>query len=82
VNAYSRDEEREADERGMRLASIAGYSPCGMTRVGEAIKQDNPDASYSFLSTHPNTKDRIKAAQKLANDRGFGLCKKSLKHPR
>jgi len=74
VNAYSRDEEREADERGMRLASIAGYSPCGMTRVGDVIKQDTPDASYSFLSTHPNTDDRIKAAQKLANDRGFGLC--------
>lgn len=73
TTSYSRDEEREADEQGMIWAMKAGYSPCGWVRWHkEAMKADS--SSISFLSTHPMTSERLKAANQLAVSKNYGEC--------
>jgi predicted Zn-dependent protease len=73
TTSYSRDEEREADEQGMIWAMKAGYSPCGWVRWNkEVMKADS--SSISFLSTHPMTSERLKAANQLAISKNYGEC--------
>lgn len=74
VSAYSRDDERAADVRGMQLASSAGYSPCGMLRVGAAIKEDTGGSAGGFFSTHPGTDERMSTAEEQARAAGFTRC--------
>lgn len=55
--AYTRPQEREADELGLKWMIAAGYDPEGMLRLFEVL------AKYStglpvFLSTHPGAEDR------------------------
>lgn len=59
---YSRDAEREADEVGVRIAFEAGYNPYGFVRFFErilALEQEAGGSLPEFLSTHPDTGDRI-----------------------
>jgi len=39
ATAYSRDEEREADELGLQWAMAAGYSACGSARTMRMLKE-------------------------------------------
>lgn len=59
--AYGRDQELDADEKGIALANKMGYAPAGLgaflTRLDERNK-DNPDRNGLFAS-HPATKERI-----------------------
>lgn len=58
---YSREMEREADELGTRILAASGYAADGlhnlMLKLGEE-KRDHPTPP-AWLSTHPNTKERI-----------------------
>ena len=57
-NAYSRSEEKEADEYGIRWMVQAGYDPQGAIRLHKGILNRSGD-SISFLSDHPSSSDRI-----------------------
>lgn len=72
-NSFSRDQERQADEEGFKLLLKAGVDPIGMQKFFERILQekelakDHPlskvETYLSFLSTHPETKERIAKMQ-------------------
>lgn len=65
---YSRDQEREADNRGLDLAARAGYDPAGLPRLLEclereaALRREGP-ARQSFFDSHPPTAERVRDAR-------------------
>lgn len=61
----SRQDEFEADERGLRILSRAGYAPSAMVTFMEKLLRGG--SLPTFLSTHPNTKDRIEALKRSIN---------------
>ncbi|MGH7255055.1 MAG: M48 family metallopeptidase, partial [Nitrospirales bacterium] len=65
---YSRTHEREADAGGMAMLAAAGVDPQGMIRFFQTLQEQEPDlpTSWSFLSTHPRTDDRIERLRQLA----------------
>jgi Zn-dependent protease with chaperone function len=67
---YSRKKEFAADEFGAKLLTKAGYSPKGLSSF--LYRMDKQDGVMSevmkhveFLSTHPDTKERIKRIDKM-----------------
>lgn len=78
--SYSRDQEFQSDELGVRYLTRAGYDPTAMAtfleKLGEnselarklAGKEGAPDPSTSMFATHPRTPDRVRrAAENAAN---------------
>lgn len=64
---FSRDDERDADDVGMRSLVTAGYRPQGMPEAFEIIKRykwysGGPNIP-SYLSTHPALEERITQLQ-------------------
>jgi predicted Zn-dependent protease len=66
-NAYSRDEESEADKLGLALMIKAGIDPRGMSRFFERLARSSltPPA---LLSTHPDPGDRAELSKKAAEN--------------
>ncbi len=73
--ANSRDFENEADETGLQYLENAKINPAGMISFFETLKKEtsttldstlNSKVDLSFLSTHPNTQDRIDNLKKQA----------------
>jgi Zn-dependent protease with chaperone function len=66
-NAYSRDFEREADRFAFDLLQRAGRSPRefaqALTRLEDAASRHGGSDVPSFVSTHPSTKERVRAAR-------------------
>jgi beta-barrel assembly-enhancing protease len=63
---YSRDDEYEADQLGIRYMSRAGYNPWGMVELLTALNgldQSNPGWLAEMSQTHPLTPKRIQEAQ-------------------
>lgn len=54
----SRDNEYDADLRGLRIMRAASYAESGMVSFMEKLAQKG-GAPPSFLSTHPNSRDRV-----------------------
>ena len=69
--AYSRDEEFEADELGLRLMRAAGFDPAGAVRVlqrlGELDRSPDRLGLGPYLSTHPPVEDRILRLRRVAD---------------
>ena len=67
MNRFSRDDEREADDLGLRYLVGAGYDPHGMVRMFESLQSVGgdglPGALGAWLSTHPDTDERIERLQ-------------------
>lgn len=74
---YSRDQEYEADELGVKYLGLAGYPREAMAdflkRLDEhsvyAIKlagKDGKSGQYDFFASHPQTEDRVDRASELA----------------
>lgn len=61
----SRQDEYEADQRGLRILTRAGYAPSAMVSFMEKLLRGG--SLPTFLSTHPNTKDRIEALKRSLN---------------
>jgi beta-barrel assembly-enhancing protease len=61
----SRQDEFDADKRGLRTLSRAGYAQSGMVSFMQKLLKAG--STPSFLSTHPATADRIKALNSAIN---------------
>ena len=70
--AYSRKDEREADEIGVKMLYKAGYHPEGMANFFDRLHKKVGDMSdlEVFLSTHPDPGDREKYVKDWIKDMG------------
>jgi len=78
---YSRQDEREADQVGMRYLIDAGYAPQGMVGAFEKIRQAtwvSGGTIVPYLSTHPAVEERIN----YLGDRIEGMELEILDRPR
>ncbi len=67
---FSRDDERQADDLGMRYMIDAGYNPNGAIDAMKTIQRLNdsvPGALETWFMTHPPTGERIQALTKELN---------------
>ncbi|BAY29214.1 peptidase M48 Ste24p [Nostoc carneum NIES-2107] len=71
----SRQDEFDADKRGLRTLSRSGYAQSGMVSFMQKLL--GKGSTPTFLSTHPATSDRINALKKAINaqptDGRYGL---------
>ncbi|MBI2455435.1 MAG: M48 family metallopeptidase [candidate division NC10 bacterium] len=65
---YSRQNEEEADAEGMRMLLQAGIDPTGMIAFFQVLGQNDRTSPtlLKYLSTHPETRDRIERLKSLA----------------
>lgn len=70
ILAFSRDNEREADEIGLELTARAGYDPREAPKIWEALDRERRAGKDSepliFFATHPPTEERIGTLKELA----------------
>lgn len=77
LKSYSRGQENEADNLGVRYLHRAGYDHFAMSRFLQNLANDanlqaqiegrNRDASLNYFSTHPLTEDRVASASNEAS---------------
>lgn len=68
VQKYSRDQERQADELGIKYMTAAGYNPRAFVdtmEILQAAARQEPSKFESLFASHPITAERIATAQKL-----------------
>jgi predicted Zn-dependent protease len=67
---FSRQDEREADSEGLRMLLAAGGDPRGMIGFFTKLeKQGSLPPALSYLSTHPDTAQRVADLKGLVRDR-------------
>ncbi len=75
--AYSREDERQADQLGLKYLCQAGYHPEGLVTVLKKIKAkawiDAGDFP-TYLSTHPGVNERIAYLDTLMRTNRFAAC--------
>jgi predicted Zn-dependent protease len=76
---YSRDQEFQADELGVRYLARAGYDPTAMASFLDKLQRNDalarklagreggPDPASSWFATHPRTPDRVLRAAEQAS---------------
>lgn len=63
---YSRGDELQADEWGVKLTAAAGYDPRAMIGVMQVLEEASHGREPpKFFSTHPNPENRLRRIQKL-----------------
>lgn len=67
IAKFSRSDEREADELGIRYMIGAGYNPTGMADMFEKLMRQSGSSGGGFFSTHPHTADRLADARQHAS---------------
>ncbi|MFZ2490756.1 MAG: M48 family metallopeptidase [Thermoanaerobaculia bacterium] len=70
---YSREAERESDELGLRFMFDAGYDPRGMASMFRKLlaqRESSPGRVEQFFSTHPQTEERVRDAERRAAELG------------
>lgn len=85
--SYSRDQEYQADQLGIRYLGRTGYDPEAMSNFLRQLQRNEQldaklagqsarDNTQDFFATHPNTGDRVTRADSLAQQtRGNGLAR-------
>ncbi len=78
LQAYSRDDEFEADQLGVRYLARAGFLPRAVStflrkleahsRLEAKIREVAPEQGFDFFATHPRTEKRVTRAVELAQD--------------
>lgn len=68
---YSREQEREADQIGMRLAARAGWNPAGLADALLALEREERLAGRDpgqagFFATHPSLPERVGSVRAAA----------------
>jgi Zn-dependent protease with chaperone function len=61
---YSRDAENQADLLGAQIMSKSGYNPNEMASFFETLQKSSNAKVATWLSSHPQTSDRIKNVRK------------------
>lgn len=66
--AFSRDQEREADEGGRAMLMAAGVDPTGMATFFDRLEAEQGElpGAVQLLSTHPNPGERAETTRELA----------------
>lgn len=68
ISSYSRDQESQADQLGIRYLNRAGYDPLavsdflgamGRFQATESRIEGEQDKGFSYFSSHPQTADRV-----------------------
>ncbi|HET6583913.1 MAG TPA: M48 family metalloprotease, partial [Nannocystaceae bacterium] len=69
-STHSRDDELEADHRGVTLLNDAGLDSRGLARFFDTMKDKGSDVpgALEFLSTHPTGEHRQAALKDLARE--------------
>jgi predicted Zn-dependent protease len=71
LNHFNQDQEREADQVGLRYAFEAGFDPNAGSRVMERMAREVPQtASTGFFSSHPGSLERAEALRREAAELG------------
>ena len=68
-NGFSRQQETQSDEYGVKLLVKAGYNPLGLYKAMKAFKDNGygtKSGIVNWFSTHPATDDRLEKLQKFA----------------
>ena len=71
---YSRDDEYDADRRGVSYAHFAGYNPAGITRFFtklEKVEKRQGGSDPEFLRTHPLNQMRIDRVQAILDNSNY-----------
>ena len=83
--AFSRDQEREADQIGIVLMRKAGYDPAEAGKVWgnllleiKARPGDNPEATSPMFATHPAPEERQETLKHLAEAAPGGVTKEDV----
>lgn len=67
MTGYSRQDEYQADELGVKYAARAGYDPYGLARFFDVLEKREAsgkvDRLFEFMMSHPNTPDRKRRAK-------------------
>ncbi len=72
VASYGRDQERQADDIGQRMAAEDGYDPRGITSFlrtlgrEDKLRSKGKERMPSFLDSHPATEERVQTTAKHA----------------
>lgn len=87
IKSYSRSQEHQADELGIRYLYRAGYDTMGMakflmaldanTNLENKLSGNENGSGFSYFSTHPQTQDRV--AESMAFARQYDQSKGSVK---
>lgn len=64
---YSRDAETQADILGSQIMAKSGYNPEEMATFFETLQKSDKRKVATWLSSHPQTADRIKSVRKEAS---------------
>ena len=67
---YSRSLEQEADQEGLELLRRNRLNPQGMVWLLERLDSADDPEMLAFLSTHPNTKERISTIEQQIGGQG------------
>jgi predicted Zn-dependent protease len=68
INAYSRDQERQADSDGVARLARARIDPKALAEFFALLKKREPSlpSALNWLGTHPDLAQRIETVNKLA----------------
>ena len=61
--SYTRPQEAEADDVGLKWMVAAGYDPQGMLRLFKALSAGGASSMPAFLSTHPANEERARMVE-------------------
>jgi predicted Zn-dependent protease len=68
---YSREDERQADQIGFKLADVSGFDPSGMVTVLKKIQREHwygGDAVPPYLQTHPGAPERMATIEAMLQE--------------
>jgi predicted Zn-dependent protease len=71
VFGYSRGMERQADRLGTRMLAASGYAADGVRNLMETLDDMNKPSPPAWLSTHPDTGDRVQYLETYILENGF-----------
>jgi predicted Zn-dependent protease len=64
---FSRDQELEADDLGLRYMTRAGYNPVGQLQVMQILARESGQRQVELLATHPDPNRRAEIIAKKLN---------------
>lgn len=68
--SFSRDDEHDADRRGLNYVRLAGGDIQGALRLQERLLEAKQEAGFTFLSTHPSGQARVAAIRQIIEQQG------------